>query len=60
MVDAAEDEEADDEDGGAGEQEAGALRVERAPHQEVGEPGLQRPNWLDGASQVARYLAHEG
>ena len=35
MVDAAEDKEADDEDGGAGEQEAGALRVERAAHQEL-------------------------
>ena len=35
MVDAAEDEEADDEDGGAGEEKAGALRVERAAHQEL-------------------------
>ena len=35
VVDAAEDEEADDEDGGAGEEKAGALRVERAAHQEL-------------------------
>ena len=41
MVDAAEDKEADDEDGGAGEQEAGALRIERAAHQEQG-------SWLGG------------
>ena len=35
MVYAAEDKEADDKDAGAGEEKAGALRVERAAHQEL-------------------------
>ena len=35
MVDAAEGEEADDEDGDSCEQEAGALRVEVVAHQEL-------------------------
>ena len=35
MVNAAEDKEADDKDGSAGEKKAGALRVERAAHQEL-------------------------
>ena len=52
VVDAAEDEEADDEDGGTGEEKAGALRVERAAHQE-----LARRTWSRKASMFDPWRA---
>ena len=55
VVDAAEDEEADDEDGGAGEEKAGALRVERAAHQDL--LPARRRTWSRKASMFGPWRA---